>query len=255
MEHYDFMHLKVHHTNKEFPISLSLDSRKYPVQKDILGTVETITFRRKSNEFSEYLTDDENVEVNRPLDDTEPFNTKDSKERESYKFYTETKPFIILRADDEDTYRFVAISEDMLDVLVSDSRNYTNSAYNIICNQSKDWIGISTHARYIQSFDDETAEYTDSIPMDNFQNADLLESYIISCDESEPSNAVIIQYIDDEYYRVLLDSECLLEINSENNSEDVEESDDSGYDPYEYNEYLANLRAEILKDRIPYGNT
>lgn len=212
MRKYDFMHLKVRHTNKEFPISLSLDNTKYPEQMDIIGSVIDITFRRKSNEISEYLTD-EDVEVHRPIDDNEAFDSQESQEHH-VKSYIETKPFIILRADNEDTYRLIAISEDMEDVLVTDSRYYDNPACNIICNQKKDWLGLPVFARYIQNFDDEIVEYTDSIPMNYFQDSTWLESYLISCDESEPCNAVMIQYINDRYYRVILNSECLIQIDS-----------------------------------------
>ena len=275
MKQYDFLHLKVHHTNKEFPISLSLDANNYPEQMDIVGTTQEITFRRKDLDETDYLYD-EDVDVHRPEDDSDTVDQPESQEH-YLKSYTETKNFTILRADNEDTYKLVAISEDFQDVLVSDSRHYTETAYNLIGGQKIDWLGTPVHARYIKSFDDELAKYTDSIPMDNFQDADWLESYILSCDESEPSNSVIIQYISDTEFRVILDSEALLQIDSEltddeyiiaslaiilyNNTNtsdnssttDTTETSNVPYGGYERNRYIQRIHQKILKGRTPYA--
>lgn len=208
----NYLHTKVRQSKREFPYSKFISNVEYPYQSDIVGTVIEIEYRLKDIGNQNYLTT-RPTETHRPHDDVQTdYDPRDS--QEFTEAYVTTGKFLVLRCDVVEPYKFVAISDDFLVVLVSDSRNYTDTKCNIVGKQNAPFIGYEVRAKYLDELPDEIAVHTDAIPMANFsEDNDNLTAYILSSDISEPGYDVIIQYMETENsYRVILSDECLFEL-------------------------------------------
>jgi len=247
MEKYNFLHERIKHTNQEFPVCDYIGQVKYPEQdSEKVGRIMNLTIRLKNIKNQSYLTDEESAITTRPEDDNEVFDTGESQEVEETKIYTTEKPFLVIRFDTELPNKFVAISLDFEDVVVSTTDAFDKEEAPVfeVPDQNVLYIGYKVKAKYLKKLDieDSLKRYVEAIEMGNFEADDYNESYILSCDLSEPAYSVIVQYLGATQYRVITDDECLFEL--------IEPADWEGDDDVWR---IHELRRRIIEGRIPYG--
>lgn len=239
MEIKEYLHKQFIHTNKVFPVSHNVDLNKYPEQMDIVGTEQTLQFRYKDVKYQGYLTTP--THADRPHDDTPDYH--DSRESQEYedRYYCEA-PFLVMRADNEEPYKFVAINTaNYGDVITCDSRHWDDLLCHIIPGQDNRFIGLSVRPYYINKFPDDISEFVEAIPEANIVvDNGYLEAYTISADVSEPGYCVVLNFIGDNKYQVLLDDECLFEILPSPDLDDVRSN-------------TQKFKEILIKGRTPYG--
>lgn len=183
------LHRATKHSNIMIPFSLNVSNSKYPAQNNnIVGTTRVLKYRDRFIATSE---NDEIPDNGRPHDDEKfvPFSSL-IKENDLIK----QNSFIILRADIESPYRYIAISTDyskiitgMMVAVKSSESMYSEIDESIIpvaTFQTDDYIGLAVEDMYPESL------FT--------INAD-----VIAVDAGEPCNAILMEYVDrnDEKYR------------------------------------------------------
>ncbi len=213
MKTYNFLHDIVRHTNHEFPHStyISYDKEKYPEQdKDKVLAHFTLPVRDKK------VTDEFEVpeEVHRPEDD-EWFTDIPSQEHEDIEYTHETE-LVCIRCDKAEPYKVVLVSTDFKHVVVGDSRDFEVGANKLMYpTQNNSIIMCDCKAVFIQELEliNSNEHVYQGIPMGNtIEDTDNRLYYIISCDNSEPGYSVIIEDVDEDTYRVLLDNEVSINL-------------------------------------------
>lgn len=183
------LHKATKHSNRMIPFSLNVSNDKYPAQNNnIVGTTRVLKYRDRFIATSE---NDEIPDNGRPHDDEKfiPFSSL-TKEND----IIQQNSFIILRADIEPPYRYIAISTDyskvitgMMVTMKSSENTYNDIDESIIpvaTFQTNDYIGLVVEDMYPGSI------YT-------------IDADVIAVDSGEPCNVILMEYVDrnDEKYR------------------------------------------------------
>ena len=201
------------HANQEFPVSNYVGLDKFPEQNEmLLNTIIRLEYRDMEAHNS-YLVDPL-APAHRPLDDESAIDPTESQEYEENSQYTESGIFRVIRCDKEEPFVMVCISADYTKVITCDSRTFDQGAA-FVMHQEEDYMynGALVKPYFTKNLDDEGAKkYSDSIPMKNYESNEH-ECFVISFDTATRLGyGVVIEIIDSDKFRVLLDSEVDFEI-------------------------------------------
>lgn len=189
-QNYDILlHKATKHSNMMIPFSLNVYGDKYPAQNnDIVGTTRILKYRDRFVATSE---NDEIPDNGRPYDDEKfiPFSSL-TKEND----LIQQKSFVILRADIEPPYRYIAISTDYSRVITgimkyekdaeSTAVEIDESIIPVAAFQTDDYIGLVVEDMYPKS-------------------TDTINANVIAVDAGEPCNTILMESVDrnDERYK------------------------------------------------------
>lgn len=178
------------HSNLMIPFSDHVTAFKFPKQNEqLLNTTVTLKYRDR------HIADKEAVNIpssGRPKDDVVFSEADINKEGDDNIIFT--SDFIILRADISDPYKYIAVSTDYRHIIVGkmlENGEINTEIYPVSMIQMSEYIGLYTTNMY-------------------FAKLDLVDAVIISADNGEPCNAVILEYIDKSTntVRFVLGDEC-----------------------------------------------
>lgn len=184
------LHKKItKHSNLMIPFSDHVIAFKFPKQnKELLNTNITLQYRDR------YIADKEAVNIpaiNRPKDDI-VFTKADIKNGDENILFTGN--FRILRADISEPYRYIAISLDYKHLIsgrMTEDGEINTEIYPVSMFQMSEYIGLLTTNMY-------------------FAKLDLVDAVILSANNGEPTDAVLMEYIDKEsnIVRFVFGDEC-----------------------------------------------
>ena len=169
MEKKFFLHELLKNTNVERPTPDLVQFDSFPSQdSDKLNKIETIEFIKQG-----YIPDEYRTESRDPIEHHDRVFEKE---------------FRCIRYDIDDSYELatnIYISEDMKDIIIR-QRTQNDTLYSAL-DAEKHLIGMRVFPEY--------------------PKGDSREAYIFSIQGLENGFATIIEYLDDETYRIILDTE------------------------------------------------
>lgn len=115
------------------------------------------------------------------------------------------KPFFILRCDMEEPFTVIGISMELDQIIVANYNNYKDAVY-MYAIQMNEYIGAEVTIRY---------------PGDT----NLLKGTIISCDDGECCNAVIVENYTKDSIRVITDYEAEIVLDKDFSDQDLVEKE------------------------------
>lgn len=235
------MHSKItKHSNLMIPFSDNVTALEFPEQnKQLLNTIVTLQYRNR------YIADKRSVNIpscGRPKDDIPFIEAGISTGDDNIIF---SNDFRILRADITKPYKYIAISVDYKDIIVgtmTEEGEINKEIYPVTMFQMSEYIGLKTINMYVGKLD-------------------LTEAVVLSIDNGEPCNAVIMEYIDKNtnIVRFVLGDECFsvidgyidtdFKVKELNTLEDLRK-----YDINRSIIEISDLRKYLLSDIIIYGS-
>jgi uncharacterized protein YjdB len=169
------LHMITHHTNLEQPFNPNISGNNYPAQNtEKLGRTIKLKYR---NRYIPDIIKGGDIEIVQRNEDDELDTIYRSE-------------FIILRCDLISPYKVIFLSIDHSVMLVGDSRTYENP--DIVFKypkQMEELIGAYVNNQYIDTPDVRT------------------RAVVLSCDSTEPCNAIIAEFYIDNTVRFLLETE------------------------------------------------
>lgn len=229
------LHRKItKHSNLMIPFSDHVTAFNFPKQnKELLNTTVTLQYRDR------YIADRESVNVpatNRPKDDI-MFTKADIKDGDENILFSGN--FRILRADISEPYRYIAISLDYKHLFagkMTKDGEIDTEIYPVSMFQMSEYIGLITTNMY-------------------FAKLDLVDAIVLSVNNGEPTDAVIMEYIDKKSntVRFVFGDECFSPIKGYLDLEFKKQKLDTLEELREYSlnrtiTEIMQLREHVLKD-------
>lgn len=210
----------------------------YPKQDTgVLGTIVNINYRSKDIGLQQHLVTPPE-EAHRPADDADNFDFTQSQEYEDR--YTTNKDFLIIRKDIEEPFKMVAVSADCSDVIVATIKTAgivdLDAIHCIVAGDATEHLGCKADLLYpTREFN--LDEMMDGIPL-SYLGANDNTAFVFADQSSNPEYTVFIEFIDMDKFRIILDTECII---------DTIDSNDSEYKPIG-----KDIRQSLLLGRTPY---
>ena len=225
-DNYQLLRDLTKHTNREFSYSESISRDNFPEQNtDYLNTTITVLIKDKR-----IVDNFEPEHEYRPKDDTTSIDVEKREPRDLNGRIEEE--FVIIRCDAAEPYKLVGVDKEYGMIIVTSSKLDDNGELNLDCQQygpqNNFLIGISCAGIYEGLY--------------NLDGKEDRESYIIMSEIGEDCNSVIVEFLDEDTYRIVLEDEVEYNVLDDIHMDyDLTESD------------IRELRRRILGDKLPYG--
>lgn len=212
------LHHRTKHTNMETPGSRYITAKIFPEQiSDLLNTEVTLKYR------NHYIVDDyDRPSSGRPEDDTEWSPRPDYGPESIDQSDVFEDKFIVIRADNAEPYRLIAISKDYKMILVNSTRKNDLNEYefiNKICEypvQDNNFFGLEIQDQYAGEINE-------------------LSAVSLRIDAGEPCYSVMVEFLGStNYIRFVLGDEVfsairdIYDIDDEYDYDNKNASDDHG---------------------------
>lgn len=118
-------------------------------------------------------------------------------------YYIREKRCRVVRCDIAEPFKMICISEDYLQIIVCDSRNY-DLPIHVYPLQMTEYVGLKCFDQYITEYNE-------------------IKAFTLRVDDGEPCEAVIVEYLDNDMVRFVLEDECFTKLYDLYDSEDEED--------------------------------